>query len=261
MSRKVLSLILGCFAIAAMAAPASAEVVLNDWCFNLNGDTTSACNQGTPVTLPSNVNGSGFDFTLNNPPGTANNLGTVKITLAPGSGQFVLAYMDYDLNFAASGSFQDVGSVHGSPPPGVTYELADPAGSIFSDFAANALTNVNGVATGSPSPSPCCDVSWALGVGGLNVPVGSEALLMFAASTTKPTSGFYLEQSNIQDGEAVYLTATVSIVSTVPLPNSLLLLATGFAALQLIQRRSSPRAVAGAGAGQWSALKHGNAAS
>jgi hypothetical protein len=224
-------------ALAAVGSPAYAEAVLNDWCFNLNGDTTSACNQGTVVSLPSNVDGSHFDFTLNNPPGTPNALGSVKVTLGPGAGQNVLAYMDYDLNFAASGSFQDVGSVHGTPPPEVTYELADPAGSIFSDFAVNALSNSNTVATGAAPPGTCCDVSWAIGVGGLNVAAGSSALVSFIVSRTAPASGFYLEQQNIQDGEAIFLTANVSTPTTVPLPDTLAMFGAALIALLSLRRK------------------------
>jgi hypothetical protein len=214
-----------------------AAAVLNDWCLNLNGDSSSACNPVAPASLPANVNGSAFDFTLNNPPGTPNTLGSVTITLGPGSGQSVLAYMDYDLNSGASGSFQDVGSVHGTVPAGVSYELADPSGSIFGDFAANALPNTNGVATGSGPPTPCCDVSWALGVGGLNVAAGSQALVLFTVSSTKPTSGFYLQQSNIQSGESIYLTESVTTGAPVPLPASLWLLVSALGPLLLVNRR------------------------
>jgi hypothetical protein len=146
----------------------------------------------------------------------------VTIRLGAGNGQFAAAYMDYDLNVAASGSFQDVGSVHGTAPAGVSFEMGDPAGFIFGDFAANGLTNVNGVAVGSAPPSACCDVAWALGVGGINVAPGSTVLLTFLVSTNQPTSGFYLQQTNTQDGESIYFTESLSI-SAVPLPNSLLL--------------------------------------
>jgi hypothetical protein len=223
-------LLLGSFSTHAAA-------VLNDWCLNVNGDSSSACNPVAPDSLPANVNGSTFDFTLNNPPGTPNSLGSVAITLGSGSGQWVVAYMDYDLNFDASGSFQDVGSVHGTVPGGVSYELADPSGSIFGDFAANALTNTNGVATGSGPPSPCCDASWALGVGGLDVAAGSQALVLFTVSSTKPTSGFYLQQLNIQSGESIYLTESLTMGAPVPLPASLWLLASALGPLLLASRR------------------------
>src|ERR1700692_1763963 len=96
-------------ALLLSALSTHAAAVLNDWCLNINGDSSSACNPTAPGSLPANVNGSGFDFTLNNPPGTTNTLGSLKITLGSGNGQSVFAYMDYDLNFAASGSFQDIG--------------------------------------------------------------------------------------------------------------------------------------------------------
>jgi hypothetical protein len=190
--------------------------------------------------LPSNVDGSRFDFTLNNPPGSANSLGTLKVTLGPGLNQSVLAYMDYDLNFGSSGPFQDVGSVHGALPPGTSFELADPSGTIFGDFSAGTLTNTNTVGVASTPPGPCCDVSWALGVSGVNVPSGSQALLFFTVSSNKPTSGFYLQQTNSVNGETIYFSESGAPSSGVPMPDSFALLVCGLTLLiceRLVRRR------------------------
>lgn len=233
---------LGAAVIALIAASSvRAETVLNDWCFNINGETLIACNPIDPGSLPGNVDASGLDLTLNDPPGTANTLGSVSFTLGPGTGQSVLAYFDYDLNFGASGSFQDVASVHGSPPLGLSFELADPSGNLFADFAANALTNDNTVATGSGPPTPCCDVAWALGIGGIDVPQASQVLLIFAITNLQPQSGFYLQQTNLLSGESIYFTATVT--TAVPLPGSLALLVSAlapFALAGLVRVRARP---------------------
>jgi hypothetical protein len=244
MPRATLMMVLIAMTATAVASsPAFAEVVLNDWCFNINADTTSACNQGPPVSLPPNADGSGFDFTLNDPPDTANSLGSVKITLGPGNGQFVLGYVDYDVNFGAAGSFQDAGAVHGTPSAGVSFELADPSGSIFGDFASASLTNANSAGTPALPPNDCCDVAWALGVNGVNVPVGSQALVTFTVGTVPPSSGFYLQQANIMDGETIYFSESISAVVPEPAPLGLLSSGLGCLALVLIYKSRHARRV------------------
>ena len=229
----------------ATATTARADAYLADWCFNVNGAnvTTASCNQGPPVSLAPNVNGSKFDFTLNNPSNTPNTLGSVLVTLAPGNNQFALAYMDYDLNFPNTGSFSDFGTVVGTPPGGVTYELDDPnVSNIFGDFAANSLTGQNNVATPGGPPGECCDVSWALGVGGIDVPTGYQALVTFTVGTTPPASGFYLQQTNqtpnFTNGESIYLSETTTLEQTgAPEPASIAILGSGLVAFGLLRRR------------------------
>jgi hypothetical protein len=234
-------------AVAVVPEGASASTIasLNDWCFNINGVnvTTNACNQSPEATLPANVNGSSFDFTLSsadpNFPETAaqNNLGSVQITLGPGA-QYVSAYMDYDLNYDVSGSFTDYGTVNGTPGAGVSYEMDDPnSSSIFSDFAASALNGQNNV--GTPSAAPCCDVSWALGV---NLDLATSSIVTFTVSTAPPDSGFYLQQTNSVDTtQSIYLYESVEPLGGpgpgVPEPGSLVMLGAGLAGIFLLRRR------------------------
>ena len=231
----------------APAAHASSIATLQDWCGNINGVnvSTNFCNQApAAVSTPADVNDSSFDFTLGGSatPEATNNLGPISITLTAGNNQYVLMYMDYDLNFNAvgGGSYNDYASTGGALASGESYELDDPnTSNIFNDFAANTLANTNNVGT-PQSPGVCCDVSWALGLN-LNVAANTTDVVTFTVSATAPASGFYLQQTNSLDSQSIYMNATVQVnqlaVSGAPEPSSWLLIAAGLAGAFLARRK------------------------
>ncbi|HEX3685326.1 MAG TPA: hypothetical protein VHU83_22525 [Bryobacteraceae bacterium] len=207
--------------LLALCLPLSASTVgLADWCFNLDGNWNSlagACNGGGNIFGP----GSTFDTTLE--PGT-NNLGSAKFWL--GVGQYAVAYMDYDLDFQTYGSFQDFGATPGALPPGLTWEMADPnTSNIFNDFASNSLTDTNSVGIAGGPPNPCCDVAWAIG---LRNPLAIPVTVTFTVSGTAPSTGFYLQQKNLDVGDSIYLSETFT---PVPEPSAAALLLFALAAL------------------------------
>jgi MYXO-CTERM domain-containing protein len=213
------SIALLAFALAAVTggafqAQGASATGLADWCVSINGDINTACNgagAGGASPLGGSISLAGFDQTLE--PNT-NNLGTVVVTLAPGANQHAALYADYDLDDQAFGFFQDSASVHGALPAGVSYELADQnVSNIFSDFAGNALPDVNSVGTPSAPPVPCCDVSFALAVGGLTVAPGGSGTVTFRVSTTVPVSGFYIQQTNFDAGDSIYLSEVTTITN------------------------------------------------
>jgi hypothetical protein len=188
----------------------SAQVSLADWCVNLNGDIATACNGAGSggASGTGSISLASFDQTLE--PGS-NTLGTVTVTLGAGSGQYVAFYADYDVDFATKGSFADSGSIHGSLPANTTYELSDPnTSNIFTDFAGNSLSNTNTVGTPGLPPNECCDVAFALDFGSLNVPAGGGTVT-FAITSTAPSSGFYIQQTNQYTGDSIYLQGTVNL--------------------------------------------------
>jgi hypothetical protein len=208
------------FSSLLFSAPSFAgDVALADWCVNNNGDSTTFCNGGSNP-LGGNVDLSAFDQTLE--PGT-NSLGSITITLVNGINN-VAFWADYDVAYATAGSFQDVGSANGTLPANYSYELDDPnTSSIFSDFAAfptPALSGANNVGVGAAPPDVCCDVSWALGVGGLNVDVadGGSGTVTFTVGNSAPcdpssSSCFYLEQTSFQNpDDSIYLSASYNII-------------------------------------------------
>ncbi len=204
-----------------LAASAS-DIGLADWCVNVNGDINTACNGGTGGTGGLGMGGtaadgsiidlSAFDTTLE--PST-NNLGTITITLGPGTDQSALVYMDYDLDYPNLGSFDDSAPTPGSAPANVSYELDDPnTSNIFGDFATGTpLPDTDNVVTPGGPPNQCCDVAWALGLGGIDVDAGDTEVVTFTVGTTAP-AGFYLEQINQTTGEKIYLSESAACVGS-----------------------------------------------
>ena len=200
--------------LGGQALMAASVTGLNDWCFNVNGNSSAsnACNGGAGPVLPG-ADLSAFDTALV----ASNNLGTAVFTLGAGLGQFVLFYADYDVDVVAFGSFDDVGTVNGVLPANASYSLDDPnvPGTLFGAFATNTLDNTNHVGTHSgPPATQCCDVAWGLGIGGIDVLAGGSATVTFTVSTTQPTGGFFLQQTNFDTLNTIY--ATESVVVTGP---------------------------------------------
>jgi hypothetical protein len=258
---KRLTLAVGFLTALGLSMPAFADVnVLNNWCVTVNGDS-SACNGNSasyPITSPvasggGSVDLSSFDQTLS-PSG--NSLGSITVTLGAGSDQFVNVYMDYDLNYPTAGSFQDLGATAGTLSTGESYELDDPnncsaaclaapayiVSDIELDSQSTPLPDTNTVGTAGTPPNQCCDVSWALGLGGINVLSGGSATVTFTVSTTQPTSGFYLQQTNeVDSGDVIYLSGSVTVNNPVtgstPEPGTWLLLSTVIGGIAMARKK------------------------
>lgn len=240
------------FFATLMSLPASASAVLNDWCVNLNGGI-SVCNDGSgSVASTSRVNLSAWDQTLSP---TANTLGTITVNIGMGT-QLAAVYMDYDVDFSQYLSFQDYGATGGTIGATQSYGLADPnvctscnVSDIFDAFSADPgpLPDTNTVGTyASPSPGPvCCDVAWALEENlTVNPALYSGGTVTFKVSTTAPTSGFYLRQTNGNPGgDSIYLSDSVSLTPLViggtPEPSSIVLFGIAALAGSLLLRRRS----------------------
>ena len=253
--------------VLGFCVPASADVGLADWCVNVNGSVdagsfannpSNACNGGTNAPLAS-VDITGWDHSLESV-NTNNTLGSIVVTLGAGNNQNVAVYMDYDVDFSTQGSFQDYGTVNGAAGAEVSYELDDPnTSSIFSDFAgAPPLPDSNNVGTfqgpNANGVPDCCDVAWALSLSGINLAAGFTDTITFTVSTTAPTGGFYLQQTNgilnANGGfDSIYLSVAEDIVppstggGTTPEPSAWLLLATLIGVVGIGRKMSKRRAV------------------
>lgn len=242
--------------LLALSIPASADVSLADWCVNLNGDL-SVCNYGTAPGGNASVNLAHFDTTLE--PGT-NGLGFITVAIGTGL-QYASVYMDYDVDYSTLLSFDDAGSTGGTAASTQSWELNDPNLSsassnptgfvLFDDFGNGTLPSTNSVdaATCAANSPAACDVAWALAES-LNVDPSlySGGTVTFTVSTTQPTSGFYLQQTNQGNGvggggDIIYLSDTVSLTPNggfiTPEPSSMILFATVIAGAALFRRKRS----------------------
>jgi len=240
--------------VFVFAIPASADVALADWCVNDNGSVgpgsnqpSNSCNGGI-LAPDSHVNIGSFDTTLEP---TSNGVSTSpqSITVTFGTGpQNIAAFMNYDIDFGSFGSNGDYGTVVGAPPTNFSYELdTESTSSIFSDFAAGALTNTNnlGLAACMANAPSFCDVSWAMDwAANVDPTKFTGGKIVFTASPTVPTSPFYLQQTGGFNSESIYLSASVSLtprMGTVPEPATWPALGVAGSILFLMRKRFSPR--------------------
>lgn len=243
---RLITLTLCTAACVAFSFPASAEVSLADWCTNLNGDI-SVCNGG-PLSTSAAVNTGAFDETLEP---SANSLGSIVFTIGTGP-QAVAVYMDYDVDDTTEGFDQDQGAAVNPPSATQSYDIDTPANPYFEMNGNPLLPLTDGDTEPTYDPTtlgpPCCDVSWALEES-LNVDplLYTGATVTFTVSTRPPASGFYLQQTDGDTGNSIYLSDTVSLTPIggtppVPEPMSLVLFGTLVLGVLFLRRRSAVNA-------------------
>jgi len=273
-------LILAVLGLLVTASAMFADV--EDYMININGTTYCASFTGLASGCGS------FPASLGAIPGTTSTideslggtgLGQVQMVFNPGApGSYYVDLALFEELFVATGQ-NEYGTTGGSAAAGQSWQIDTPdydyvsgfdpnfgglpsgAGKIFSNTAGNTLADKNYVTgntaqdTLSCSGKATCNDYTALAMGfGFTLAANQEELLTFTVSTTKPTSGFYLEQiapvDKANTAEIDYFltgSATAQTVGggggTVPEPSSLITLLGFVGALGYAIRRRRSTAV------------------
>lgn len=187
---------LGVAAIAALAMPAAAPAAvigLTDFALNVDGGAPPAADL------------SAFD--------TATGLGTITVSVSGPGLHFAGLFVDHEIDAAANGFVNETGMAVGTPAAGESWEIDEPGfgggtgvyfGDIYANLANGALDNALLVnLSDGTSGAPPDDISMALGWDFL-LTAEEEALIRFVLSTTPPSGGFYLVQTDPDSAASVY---------------------------------------------------------
>jgi len=195
------------------------SINLVQWMLNLDGDWFDSEGDIGPKTLPSHVNTSGFDF--------EKGLGTIAIPFTKQGTNKVTAFFDHEIRQTQNGFTNERGSTGGARPNNVSWEIGEPGyvtppPNIYTNAIEGKLANANGVGPGM-SDDVAMALAWNFILG-----YGGRADLQLSLSTTQPTSGFYLRQTDPdQEGDiSLYFSGALTVDnpnSAVPEPSSLLL--------------------------------------
>lgn len=225
------------------ALPTQATVDLKEYGFNVDGTYTSNA-------APPGVNLGAFD--------TGSGLGTITATITGIGAHFFAGFFDHEINQAIDTPFNETGETVGAAATGQTWEIDEPEigsptlGSMGVPYLGDIFTNIS---SSGPAVSfldnmlfydwfedqtltPPDDVSMAMGwLFDLLVDEIARITLVISTDVNDMIGSLYLEQRDVDTGEQVFLSGSLSISTVaVPEPSMLLLLALGQLALLGILR-------------------------
>jgi len=217
---------------------------LNEWCFYVNSlDLNQSCAEaGGGGTINAPFQTATFD------PSTG--LGTVSVTLTPSSQTYKIFAL-WDFSSSNGNGYDEYASTVGTLSGGESYSVDSPGsssaggangsspGNLTTYFNSGSLDDTNHLQ--SCSTPPCSDVAVALGQT-VDVAPGTTDTVSFTVSSTAPSSGFYISQT---DGSGNTLFFSSSVVDPpfqteqtgTPEPGTVGLISAGLGLLAFARRR------------------------
>jgi hypothetical protein len=208
---------------------------LNEWCFYVNTlDLNHSCAEGaTPTTFNPPVAGATYAASPGEP-----DLGTVSIVVGAGTYN-VFAFFNYAVG---AGSYNQFATTVGTLTAGQVYSVdapGDPSaggtvtpyspGYLQNQYSLGTLDNTNHLSNSTCTSTNTCEpVAVSLGYTNIVVPDGKQELITFTVSSTPPSDGFYVAQTNPQSGDTLFFSADPQVQQVgTPEPASMALIGSG----------------------------------
>ena len=240
MKKKILylGLVLIFGASGGIFPAAAADVALYDMAFYVDGifyesRSASPSTDPTTMTLPANLNVSGFNLTTG--------LGTlVWTTSTPGYHKF-LSFFDHEIDEAINSFFNETGKTLGSlqvpPPSPLFWQIDEPGytvGDIYNEFKNATYENENMFGATILGQE---DVSMGIGRD-FTLDNNQRAIFTLVLGTTPPPLGVNaLWQYDPESDASVFLSESYEVrnTSVTPIPGTLILMVSGLAGLTALR--------------------------
>lgn len=202
------------FSLSIFSIASASTIELVEWAFNIDGVVSEDYFGDLKPVDGVLVNGSGSYTWSTNVVGE----------------HYLYSFFDFQIDANVNSFTNENGSVSGTPANGQSWEVDDPFGDSYGHaISESSLNNTNNVQSGEH------DVAFAMGWN-FSLTPGQIATITLIFSENAPDGAFYLEQRDPHTNQSLYFSSALHIV---PVPSTILLLASGLFGLAGIPRKKN----------------------